>query len=448
MVKNFKWEDFLRQNSLFSSITEKEIEWLLTEEVSEEKYYPSGSVIRKEGDSDDSIFVVGSGLAQACLLGEDGPEVTLSILSQGEFFGEMALFEKKPRSATIVAKESCTVLKITGGEFLKLLDKHPEIAFKVLLKLSERLRYTSEQIRAIKLKDKDVDEKINLFNIKLDTERQAFNAEQKSIDALLRAAQAFFDHIKLRTHEIIDNADRSRSRLTNTVTALGGIISIVAVIFGVLGIQKLESISNVERDIKTRQIEVSSLAEQVKTSAAFLKDSEVAVKNLTNGEELNRLYNDIINVRKGIAEYILKNLVREALEHKETPKAIKFYEPILGLDDPILTKTLLVEIETLIVDTEDRSTIKALLEISVRDIDTPNEKIRAYYLLLAVLILDNKYKEKEFRDTFSAFKKYVGEHKSQRFEEEDFSLFNELFKKQGQEKYNSFRDVKRLISYN
>ncbi len=107
-MKSFDWGSFLKRHPLFSSLNEEEREWLLNDDVSEERDWRQGTEILTKGEVGDSIFLIGSGSVQIPLLKEDGPKITLSLLKKGEFFGEMAVFEGRRRSATVTAKCICT----------------------------------------------------------------------------------------------------------------------------------------------------------------------------------------------------------------------------------------------------------------------------------------------------------------------------------------------------
>ena len=151
-MKVFDWAGFLRQASFLSLQDERIREWLLADEASSEHTYEPGSVIIREGDVGDSIFVIGSGSAEALLSVNGDPEISLSIMRPGETFGEMGFFEDRPRSATVRAREQCVVLKINGEALRGLADTNPEVGFRVLLQVNERLRSKNEQILALHLK--------------------------------------------------------------------------------------------------------------------------------------------------------------------------------------------------------------------------------------------------------------------------------------------------------
>ncbi len=135
-------------------------------------------------------------------------------MRKGDLFGEMALLDHEKRSATVVAKEPCTILEIRGREFAQLMIEYPEIESRLLVTISRRLRNTGEQILGLHLTN--VDEKLRLFNLKLDT-------EQRLVETSLRAAQAMFDQTKLRADEVISSAERSRDRLNKVVAARLGL---------------------------------------------------------------------------------------------------------------------------------------------------------------------------------------------------------------------------------
>src|SRR5713101_7792598 len=105
------------------------------------------------------------------------------MMRRGEGVGGMALLERRARSATVEAGEPCTVLEFRGADFEQLMADYPDIEFRLLLKMSERLRNANEQVMGLQ---GTLDEKLKIFNLKLDT-------EQRLIDVTLKAAQTMFD---------------------------------------------------------------------------------------------------------------------------------------------------------------------------------------------------------------------------------------------------------------
>jgi CRP-like cAMP-binding protein len=122
-------------------------------EVAREKSYPRHSVILFEDDPGDALYVVARGQVKVVLIGDDGREVILSVLGEGEFFGEMALLDDEPRSAHVIAMEDSDLLVLRREDFEGLLAQSPEIGLALLRELTRRLRRADEKVGALVLLD-------------------------------------------------------------------------------------------------------------------------------------------------------------------------------------------------------------------------------------------------------------------------------------------------------
>ena len=96
-------------------------------EIGKRRRYPAGGTIIQEGEGGVAFYIVLSGSARVEQHGD-----TIGTLGPGDFFGELALIEEHPRSATIVAVDETETLGFTRWEFTALLDEHPEIAVPML----------------------------------------------------------------------------------------------------------------------------------------------------------------------------------------------------------------------------------------------------------------------------------------------------------------------------
>lgn len=103
-------------------------------EIGKRRRYAAGETIIREGESGVAFYIVLSGAARVEQRGE-----TIGQIAAGDFFGELALIEEHPRSATIVATEDTECLGFTRWEFTALLDEHPEVAVPMLHVLIRRL---------------------------------------------------------------------------------------------------------------------------------------------------------------------------------------------------------------------------------------------------------------------------------------------------------------------
>jgi CRP-like cAMP-binding protein len=92
--KIFNWRNFLTQHPIFSSLSKREIDWLICDNVSYEYERSEGYEIIREGEISHSIYLIGSGSVQIILKAEEGSEIKLATLKKGEFFGEIAAIQK------------------------------------------------------------------------------------------------------------------------------------------------------------------------------------------------------------------------------------------------------------------------------------------------------------------------------------------------------------------
>lgn len=100
----------------------------------------AGEYIFREGDSGDAMFIIQEGQVEV-LKTMQGREVCLTVLEEGDFFGEMAVLERLPRSASARAVTDCLLLRIDESTFEHMIRANPEIPVRMLRKLSQRLRH-------------------------------------------------------------------------------------------------------------------------------------------------------------------------------------------------------------------------------------------------------------------------------------------------------------------
>ncbi len=132
MARDEKLE-LLRRIPLFSQFTGKQLERLgmLADEVD----VPAGKVLMRQGEAGSDMMIIVRGSASVERDGE-----RLNTLGSGDFFGEIALIDGGPRTATVAALEATTLLVIAHREFHSLMEEFPEVAAQVLNTLAHRVR--------------------------------------------------------------------------------------------------------------------------------------------------------------------------------------------------------------------------------------------------------------------------------------------------------------------
>ena len=128
----------LESVNLFRSLVPDELRALRA--ITQERRFTAGSEIFREGDPGDGVFVLSDGLVEISGLVSGGARRVFSQLGPGEIFGEMAVIEHRPRSATATALKDTSVYFIPRDEMLALLQRSPGPAFNVLQEISRRLR--------------------------------------------------------------------------------------------------------------------------------------------------------------------------------------------------------------------------------------------------------------------------------------------------------------------
>jgi CRP/FNR family cyclic AMP-dependent transcriptional regulator len=115
--------------------------------------YGKHQFIVREGDPGDTFFILVKGSVSVCRIAPDGRETILSILKEGDFFGEMSMFDSSLRSASIKTLTEVEVGAIRQADFLILLDRNPRIGRSLVIALSERLRAANALIAATTSQD-------------------------------------------------------------------------------------------------------------------------------------------------------------------------------------------------------------------------------------------------------------------------------------------------------
>ena len=141
----------LKNIPMFAGLPDLQLEQIAKMAV--RRKVPRNTTIVHAGDSTDSLFVIVSGSAKVLNRDVEGNEVILTLLSAGECFGEMGLIDGSPRSADVVASESCELLAITKPDFMKALAGNVELGLNIMKSLVLRLREANRKIESLALMD-------------------------------------------------------------------------------------------------------------------------------------------------------------------------------------------------------------------------------------------------------------------------------------------------------
>ena len=141
----------LKNIPLFSVLADEELNAISRLAVT--RNYPKNSVIINEGDHTDSLYVILSGKVKIFLTDDQQKEVIVAIQREGDYFGELALLDEAPRSASVMTMEPCSLLIVSRGALERHLASDPKLAISLMRGLAARLRATTENVKSLALLD-------------------------------------------------------------------------------------------------------------------------------------------------------------------------------------------------------------------------------------------------------------------------------------------------------
>ncbi|MES0825228.1 Crp/Fnr family transcriptional regulator [Ruegeria sp. SCP11] len=105
-----------------------------------------GEVLFEQGDEGDALFAILEGTLEVSFLAMSGRKLSLTLMRPGEVFGEIALFDSGPRTATIAAAEPSRVLRVRQGDVMEQIREHPELAVDLIRLAGLRMRWMGSQL--------------------------------------------------------------------------------------------------------------------------------------------------------------------------------------------------------------------------------------------------------------------------------------------------------------
>jgi CRP-like cAMP-binding protein len=136
----------LRQVPMFKDIDMSRLKLLAF--TSERIHFSKGQRFFAQGDAADAAYVILDGKAEVVLSAAGGGEIKVAELGRNALVGEMGILSDTPRSATVIASEASSALRIDKRVFLELLMQFPQISIAVMRELASRLERTNAQLLA------------------------------------------------------------------------------------------------------------------------------------------------------------------------------------------------------------------------------------------------------------------------------------------------------------
>lgn len=136
---------------LFSGLGPKDIAAIASHAVT--RSYPKNTIIINEGEMSESLYLIQSGKVKVYVSDADGKEVILNIQGPNQYFGEMALIDDAPRSASVMTMENTSLSIISKAAFRECLAKNPDISLNLIKTFTQRVRVLTENVKNLALLD-------------------------------------------------------------------------------------------------------------------------------------------------------------------------------------------------------------------------------------------------------------------------------------------------------
>jgi CRP/FNR family transcriptional regulator/CRP/FNR family cyclic AMP-dependent transcriptional regulator len=141
--------ELLRRLHLFADLTDRESDTIL--DLMHEKTLGKGTTVFHQGDSGGGLYLLLTGSVKISRTGRDGRDVTVAVLHEGNFFGEMSLIDGQPRSASATTTQPTRLLVLDREHFQRYVLAQARIVAKMLRELSKRLRAADQTIENLAL---------------------------------------------------------------------------------------------------------------------------------------------------------------------------------------------------------------------------------------------------------------------------------------------------------
>lgn len=138
-------------NSILSFMTEKDRDALIA--LGQRQEYKKRTCLFMQGDLGDSLYIIQAGDVSISTLSEDGREIVLQVLSAGDVFGEIAMFDQSERTASAFAEANTVLVAIDRGRTFSYLDKNPALYRGIINLLCKRLRWSSKLVESFVFTD-------------------------------------------------------------------------------------------------------------------------------------------------------------------------------------------------------------------------------------------------------------------------------------------------------
>ncbi|MGB5773825.1 MAG: cyclic nucleotide-binding domain-containing protein [Sedimenticolaceae bacterium] len=223
---------FLRGLQVLSGLSDQEIDLLAR--TAQERHFRTGERIILKDEPGESAYILKDGTAEAVIEKRNAEPMRLSTIHAGEMFGELALFDDAPRSATVVATTDCDVVEIRRDAFIQEIAQNPAMALKLLSLLAQRLRRAESVIS-------DFSDRI--FGDVLPRLQEAVSAQLDSAKIICEESRKRAESTIEHARRLQETTDQHWTTLSRIGTVVGLLVLAGGALTAFLGLDRVEFVA-------------------------------------------------------------------------------------------------------------------------------------------------------------------------------------------------------------
>ena len=151
-IQDGSTESVLSRVPAFADLSARELRGVAA--IVHKREYKAGEPVFYQGDPGLGMYIIREGEVSICIAEGDGEDKELAVLSDGDFFGELALLDESPRSATAICKTDCSLVGFFRTDLFEMIEQKTDLGLKIVLRLAEilavRLRKTDKELSKLR----------------------------------------------------------------------------------------------------------------------------------------------------------------------------------------------------------------------------------------------------------------------------------------------------------
>ena len=174
-IKPASIEEMLSKIPVFEKLEPKELRQVAS--IVHHRQYVKGEFVFYQGDPGLGMYVVEKGKVGIVVVGDDGTQKEVTEMNNGDFFGEIALLDESPRSASVIVKEDTELIGFFRPDLFEIIEKTPKTGLKIVVKLAEMI---GERLRNMNTEFSKLRGELELLKQQKEASNEKVNSKKKA----------------------------------------------------------------------------------------------------------------------------------------------------------------------------------------------------------------------------------------------------------------------------